>query len=603
MKVFFSKLGRFLTALRVWSVNIFTVLLLVYVVGAVGVMISKIPPKVDPEGKVLIISPAGQILDQEVFPSEVGFPFNLQNEKQTQSRDLIRLIRAAAADERLAGVLIDFSKASFAGSSTALNIAQELKALRASGKPVVAYSEYLTTSSYLMASHADKIFVHPSGAVSISGIGGYRDYTREMTDKLKITIHNYSQGDFKSAVEGLTRNNMSEPDKLQRRELYDPIWSALKVDMASGRGLQAELFQALADQHGVPLIKEGGYDGLMFAQQQGVIDGTKGFPEFRAYMIDRFGKADDDERETYPHISAGQYFAQLEEDNVAEDAVAVVFVQGGIQPGKLGPGVAGSDDISRLIRKAYEDENTKALVLRVNSPGGSIIASDIIGNELQAARDRGLPVVVSMGDVAASGGVWVSLPAEHIYAEPTTITGSIGVAVAFPTMENLFDYIGVHFDGVTTSDHAGWSPVQGVDEKLDALFANWAGAAYSQFINTVAVSRHKEPDYIRSIAGGRVWLAPAALELGLIDEIGNMEDAIAGAAQRADLEQYSVNYVVKEPSPAVALLRMFSAGVLGEVASPYRSFAQHISQLLVTLEDISQPRAMILCTTCSIELL
>jgi protease IV len=603
LKAFFGKLGTFLTALRVWSVNIFTLLLLVWLVGVIAVMVGKMPSKVDPEGKVLIISPEGLVLDQEVYPSEFNFPFSMPDEEQIQSRDLIKLIRAAAADEGLTGVLIDFSKAAFSGPSTALNIAIELEALRESGKPVISYGETLSTSGYLMASRADEIFVHPSGALSISGLGGYRNYTREMTDKLKITLHNYSQGDFKSAVEGVTRNDMSEPDKLQRRELYNPIWASIKASMAAARGLDPELFQELADQHTLPLIAEAGYDGLAFAQERGVIDGTKDFPEFRAYMIGRFGKAEDDERETYPHISAEQYFAQLEEEEQpADDAVAVVFVEGGIQPGKLGPGVAGSDDVARLIRKAYEDEDTKALVLRVNSPGGSIIASDIIRGELQAARNRGLPVLVSMGDVAASGGVWVSMPAEHIYAEPTTITGSIGVAVAFPTMENLFDYIGVHFDGVTTSAHAGWSPVQGVNAHLDAIFASWAGSAYTHFINTVASSRDKDPGFIRSIAGGRVWLAPAALELGLIDEIGTMEDTIADAAQRAGLEQFRINYVVKEVSPAVALLRRFSAGLAGEVSSPVGSFAQKISHLLLALENISQPRALVMCTICTFEM-
>jgi protease-4 len=208
-----------------------------------------------------------------------------------------------------------------------------------------------------------------------------------------------------------------------------------------------------------------------------------------------------------------------------------------------------------------------------------------------------------MGDVAASGGVWVSTPADTIFAEPTTITGSIGVAIAFPTLENVFEYIGVNFDGVTTSEHAGWGVNQGVDEKLDAIFARWASSAYQRFIDQVAKSRGKDPEYIRSIAGGRVWLAPKALELGLIDELGTMEDAISYAAGQAELDRYRVNYVVKEVSPAIALLRAFSLGAAGGVTSSYNVFAERVAKLMAVVEDLEQPRATLLCSHCLVEIL
>ena len=506
----------------------------------------------------------------------------------------------------LAGILLDFSGTSFAGPSTALNIARELSALREAGRPVVAYSEVLDTSAYLMAAQADEIYVHPSGAVAINGIGGYRDYTRELTEKLKITIHNYSQGDYKSAVEGLTRNDMSDPDRLQREEMYGPIWAELKQRMAQGRGVEPEQIQHLADNFSVPMLNEAAYDGLAHAKEVGVISGTLTFPELRALMIERFGKSDEeeDDRETYPHISWQAYMGQLEPASTeAEEAVAVVFVQGGIRQGKTGPGVAGSDDVAPLIRKAYENKSTRAIVLRVNSPGGSVIASDLIRDELAAAKLKGIPIVVSMGDVAASGGVWVSTPADTIFAEPTTITGSIGVAIAFPTLENVFDYIGVNFDGVTTSEHAGWGPVMPVDEKLDAIFARWAGSAYEQFINKVALSRDKDVEYIRSIAGGRVWLAPKALELGLIDNLGTMEEAIDYAAGKAGLDDFSINYVVKDVSPVMVLLRELSVEAEGIVHFSQSEVSNRIAAIFGVLEEVSQPRATLLCDVCLVEML
>ena len=601
MKRFFSWLGAFLTGVRVWTINILTLVVLVYVVGSVVFLIRQMPQDVDPSGKVLNLNPETVVQDVEVYPDEFVFPFAMPDEDQLQTRDLVRLIRAAAADESLAGVLVDFSSTAFAGPSTALLVAEELTALRESGKPVIAYSESLSTGAYLQAAQADEIFLHPSGAVAVSGIGGYRDYTRELTEKLKITIHNYSQGDYKSAVEGLTRNDMSEADREQRLALYQPIWATLKLRMAEARGVSPDVFQTLADEHSVPLLAEAGYDNLRFAEEQGLIDGTMTFPELRGYMIERFGRdnSEDETRETYPHIAWQSYMAQLEpEPETASDAVAVVFVQGGIQHEAMGPGVAGSKDIAPLIRRAHEDEDTRALVLRVNSPGGSIIGSDQIRDEFEAAAAKGIPVVVSMGDVAASGGVWVSTPAQRIFAEPTTITGSIGVAVAFPTLENLFDYIGVHFDGVTTSEHAGWSINRPVNEKLDALFARWASSAYERFVDTVAESRDKDADYVRSIAGGRVWLAPDALERGLIDELGTMEDAIAYAAEAASIDDYRVNYVTKPISPAFALLRQFDLSVSSAVDGNLTTAAEHIVNAMQGLEGLNAPQATVMCTVC-----
>ncbi|MEP4486049.1 MAG: signal peptide peptidase SppA [Halioglobus sp.] len=606
MKSFFARLGSVLTSIRIWTVNLFTLLVLVYVVGMIVFALRQLPGEQDPTGKVLILNPEGVVLDQEVYPSELEFPFSLPDEEQIQSRDLIKLIRAAAQDERLGGVLVDFSNTSFSGASTALNIAEELAALKASGKSVIAYSESLTTSSYLMAAQAQEIYVHPSGAVAISGLGGYRDYTRELTDKLKITIHNYSQGDYKSYVEGFTRTDMSDADREQRTALYGPIWSAMKNQMATPRELSPELFQDLADNHVIPLLTEAGYDNLTYATSNSIIDGTKTFPEFRDFMIEKFGKdeSEDQERDTYPHISWSAYQAQMPvEEQTSEDSIAVVFVEGAIQTGEIAPGVAGSDDIAPLLRRAHESEKTRAIVMRVNSPGGSILGSDIIRDELEAASRKGLPIIVSMGDVAASGGVWVSTPADAIFAEPTTITGSIGVAVAFPTVENALDHIGIKLDGVTTSANAGWSIARPVDEKLDAIFARWASSSYQRFINVVAQSRDKEPDYIRSIAGGRVWLAPSALELGLIDQLGTMEDAIEFAATQAELEDYRVSYVVKPVSPAMAFLRRFSiaTGKVGQ--SSFNLFAAKAASLMDTLVNISEPRATVMCTMCSVELL
>ncbi|MEM1111849.1 MAG: signal peptide peptidase SppA [Pseudomonadota bacterium] len=603
MRGMFGKLGSFLTTLRVWTVNIFTLIVLVYVVGVVFVILRQMPEPEDPTGKVLILAPKGQIVDQEAYADDFGFPFTLPSQDQIQTRDLVRLIRAAAADERLAGFVIDFSGAGFSGPTTALEIADELRALKDSGKPVITFAESLGTGAYMMASQGDEIWLHPSGGLTLTGLGSYRDYTRELTDKLKITIHNYSQGDYKSAVEGFTRTGMSDADREQREALFGPIWDAMKNTMATGRELEPEVLQRHADSFGLAMLGEGGYDGLQAAITDGLIDGTKTFPEFRTYMKERFGEAEDSERDTYPHISGAAYFAQLEpEAQESEDKIAVVFVEGALQNSGIAPGVAGSKDITRLIREAHEDESNKAIVLRVNSPGGSILASDTIRDELSEAQRKSIPVVVSMGDIATSGGVWVSMSADAIWAEPTTITGSIGVAVVFPTIENVMDYIGVNADGVTTSRYAGWSVNRPVDEQMDALFAKWAGSAYERFIAGVALGRDKEPEYVRSIAGGRVWIGSTAQELGLVDNMGDLEAAIADAAERAALTDFDVNYVVKQPSRAFLLLRQFTSSVLGSVEVPALDFAARMELLTREFERLSQPRATVICTFCMVEM-
>ena len=598
VRAFFRKIGSVLSTLRVWTLNLLTLAVLVTVVVA---LVQQAPERVEVEGKVLILAPEGRIVDQQVFPTE--FPFELPKPGLLQTRDLVSLIRGAAGDERLSAVLLDFSGASFPGVGTALTIADELAALRETGKPMIAYSERLTTMSYLMAAQANEIYAHPSGVVSISGLGGFRDYTRELTDKLKITLHNYSQGEYKSAVEGRTRNDMSAPDRRQREALYGPLWVELKSKMAAARGLDPELLQNMADHYPAALYTEAGYDSLAYAQQHGLIDGARSYPQFRAEMIKRFGESEQKDRETFPQISAEAYFAQLKPGSAEQgDAVAVVFLEGQIQEGPMGPGAAGADDLAPLVRRAAEHPDTRSLVLRVNSPGGSIIASEQIRDELVAARGRGLPVYVSMGDVAASGGVWVSTPADRIYAEPSTLTGSIGVAIVFPTLENVFDHAGIHFDGVTTSEYAGWGINQGVDAQLDAIFSRWAGSAYQRFIDHVAAGRDRDQEYIRSIAGGRVWLAPEALKLGLIDALGGLEQTIAAAASAADLKDYRVNYVLQEPTLGMQLVRQFSAGLGLDADSSYGRFASRMNGLMTMLEDISRPTATVLCTICLVDL-
>jgi protease-4 len=423
LKSIFAWLGRFLEKARTVMLNLGTAFILIFfTVLIIGGLTSGGPETKDPSGRVLILDPQGTIVDQEVFGD--NFLANITSDassNQIQTRDFIELIKAIAEDDDVPAVLIDFSKTGFAGPTTVINIAKELKALRDSGKRVIAFNDRLTTTSYLMASQASEIWVHPVGSVSIRGLGGMRNYNKDLFENLKINIHNYSQGDFKSATEPSWRSSMSENDRMQREALLNPIWSDMKNLMSKGRGITSDEIQYFADNY-VGFFDEAAINNIAFATSNNIIDGTKSFPEFRQYMIENFGEDEEAETVTYKYIAYQDYADQLESDfSFSENEIAVITAEGAIMEGEISPGVAGANGIVKQIRSAHENENTKAIVFRVNSPGGSIIASEMMRDELFEAKRKDINVVVSMGDYAASGGVYISTPANYIFAEPTPI--------------------------------------------------------------------------------------------------------------------------------------------------------------------------------------
>ncbi|MDA9802395.1 signal peptide peptidase SppA [Gammaproteobacteria bacterium] len=604
LKSIFSWLGRFLEKARTIMLNLGTAFILIFfTIIIIGAFTSSGPEVKDPSGRVLFIDPVGTVVDQEVFNSDFLSLGADSSMDQIQTRDLIQLIRAAAEDEEIPAVFIDFSATGFAGPTTAINIAKELKALRESGKRVIAMSDRLSTTSYLMASQASEIWVHPVGSISIRGLGGMRTYQKELYENLKINFHNYSQGDFKSAVEGNTRTDMSENDRMQREALLFPIWDEMKSLMAEGRGIESDDIQSFADGY-VGFFGEAAIGNIAYAQANNIIDGTKSFPEFRKYMIEEFGLDEEAETETYKTISYNEYAKQIDDElSESDNHIAVITAEGAIMEGEITQGVAGANGVVKQIRSAHEDENTKAIVFRVNSPGGSIIASEMMRDELFAAKEKGIDVIVSMGDYAASGGVYISTPADYIFAEPTTITGSIGVAIALPTLENAMDYIGVNFDGVVTSKHGGWDATQAIDDDLDKIFAGWGADAYDRFVSFVAESRSQSYEDIKAIAGGRVWIATSAKEIGLVDEIGSIDDAIAYAANMAELEDYQVEYYGQELSPEELILRALLKNFDVSLGEPkVLSALNGLANLYETLTEIQEPKALLTCQDCMVAL-
>jgi protease-4 len=605
LKSFFSWIGRFLEKTRTLVLNFFTAFILIAITVAIlGSIFSSGPDVTDAKGKVLVLNPKGVIVDQEVFATDFTFSFaGGSPPKQIQTRDFIKLIQEIAKDEDIPAVLIDFSKTEFAGPTTLINVANELKALRESGKQVIAFSDRLSTSSYMMASQASQIWIHPVGSINVAGLGGMRAYQKDLFENLKINFHNYSQGDFKSAVEGNTRTEMSEYSRLQSTELLAPIWAEMKEIMAAGRGIDEAQIQYFADNY-VGFLGEAAIGNIAYAQANNIIDGTKSFPEFRQYMIDTFGKDEDAKTDTYQSISYQEYAKKIPKDiSFSNNEIAVITAEGAIMEGEISPGVAGANGIVKQIRAAHENEKTKAIVFRVNSPGGSIIASEMMRDELFEAKRKGIKVIVSMGDYAASGGVYIATPADYIFAEPTTITGSIGVAIAIPTLENAMDYIGVNFDGVTTSKHKGWDPTQAIDEDLDKIFASWGAGAYDRFVRVVATSRSQSYEDINAIAGGRVWIATRAQELGLVDEIGGITEAINYAVAQTEIEDYKLNYYAQKLTSEQLIIQELLKNLDVSIARPASfSMLDGLIDVYETLVGIKKPQVLVTCEYCLVDI-
>ncbi|MBP79221.1 MAG: signal peptide peptidase SppA [Deltaproteobacteria bacterium] len=604
LKSIFAWLDLFLRKARALILNIGTAFFLIFFVVVFLSGLTSFESEIDPSGRVLVLNPQGTVVDQEVFGA--NFLANISGNgstNQIQARDLIELIRAVSEDDEIPAVLIDFSGTGFAGPTTAINISRELKALRESGKEIVAFNDRLTTNSYLMASQATEVWLHPVGSISVGGLGGMRPYQKELFENLKINYHNYSDGDFKSAVESNTRADMSENDRLQREAYLFPIWEEMKAIMSEGRGIASEEVQLFADNF-IGIFDDSSVTNTAYAISKNIIDGTKSFPEFRRYMIEKFGKDDEVGITTFNSISYQEYALRFDADEKSSnDEIAVITVEGAIMEGNISQGVAGADGIVNQISSAHQNEGTKAIVLRVNSGGGSVIASEMMRDELIEAKRKGIDVVVSMGDVAASGGVYISTAADYIFAEATSITGSIGVAIALPTFENVAEYVGVNFDGVVTSRYGGWDLTQSIDEDLDEIIKSSVAGVYDRFLQFVAESRSQSYEDIRAIAGGRVWIGTAAKELGLVDEIGGINQAITHAAKLSELAEYEVVYYGQEISFEEKLVSelLKNAGVSIQIPEVF-SAVDGMLKFYESLIEISNPEVLLTCGGCVVQL-
>ncbi|MDA9196305.1 signal peptide peptidase SppA [Gammaproteobacteria bacterium] len=507
--------------------------------------------EVSAENKVLWFKPIGVVVDSEVYGSNNISIEDLLNggseAKQYELQDLLDVLGAAATDDDLSAVYVNVSELGMYWAS-AFKIAEAVKNIRDSGKRVIAYAEGYGNNAYLISSQANEVLVNEYGGVDAFGFSRKREYYVDLYKNIKLNYNVFTAGDFKSGPEPYTRDSMSENDKIAWNAFAVPMWKKMTSMMEEGRQLPEGTIQNYGDNVHIMLTEEP--EPAQVALNLGLVDMVVTREEIRNYMFEEFPNNEEDIYAFPDSISIDEYLSILESDtNKSPNKIAVVNIEGAIMTGEAALNVAGSDTIVKNIQSATKDEDVKAMVLRVNSPGGDVWASELITNALNEFKNTGRPIVASMGDVAASGGVWVTTNSDEIWAEEDTLTGSIGVYGIVPTMDGLYDWAGIKVDGVSSTKAGEWDPREAMPGYMKDIIQSSIDNTYKKFVTKVAENRGMAYVDVLPIAGGRIWSGVKALELGLVDKIGDLEDALISAANMADIEDYSVKTYKKEADP------------------------------------------------------
>jgi protease-4 len=502
----------------------------------------------DPEGKALVIAPYGPIVEQVASPSDpLDVLLGGGESTELYVGDLLEVLEAASKDERIKDLVLRLDNISGTGQAVLYDVGLALKKIKDSGKSIIAIGDEYSESGYYLASFANEIIMNTQGWILIDGFGRSKMYYKSFLDKLKISFNIFRVGTFKSAVEPYLRDDMSDAAKKANLAYLDVLWSSWVDVVSKNRSLSPEDIQYLVDNTD-KLVKESGKGTAEALLKYGMVDKLLSRIEQREYLLELFGESDSGN--SFNQISGGSYFQLLQsekETNNSNNKIAVVVARGTIVDGEQPPGLIGGDSTSRIIKDAHEDENVKAIVLRVDSGGGGVFASEIIRQELIKAKEKGIKVIASMSNVAASGGYWISANADEIWASHNTITGSIGIFGMSPSAEKSLDYIGIHTDGVSTGKlDADMDPTKSLDPMLANIIQAEIEYGYDQFISLVSESRGIDKKQVDEIAQGRVWAGKTALKLGLVDKLGSLQEAIDRAAELAEIDNFRTYYPAEE---------------------------------------------------------
>lgn len=508
----------------------------------------------------LILNFKGQLVEQHAGSASDAFIAEVQgeNKRSTQLRDILTVIDAASKDPKINNAVLMLDGMQGAGLPMLREVAAALERFKASGKKVIAWGSSFDQRQYFLAAHANEVYMHPMGNVMLSGFGGYRNYYKDALDKIGVTVNLLKVGTFKSAAEPYIANGPSPASSEAEAFLYNAMWKLYTDGVEKARKLPAGAI--MESINNLPeMLKVANGSVAQFAVNAKLIDGLKSRDELRQMMLGLGAK--DEQTKSFKQISFDDYL-QAQNHFSFGPAVAVIVAEGEISEGNAPPGAIGGMSTANLIRKAREDDQIKALVVRVDSPGGSAFGSELIRQELELTRKAGKPVVISMGNVAASGGYWISMSSDEVIADAATITGSIGVFVIFPTVDKVIDKIGVHTAGTTTTWMSdSFNPLRPMNPKFGEVIQLGVNNTYAEFTTKAAAARKTTPEKIDAVAQGRVWTGEQAKERGLIDRVGSFQDALKSAATLAKLgNEYRVTYIEREPSKFDRFFSMFEDG-------------------------------------------
>ncbi|MBH1982778.1 MAG: signal peptide peptidase SppA [Burkholderiales bacterium] len=483
--------------------------------------------------------------------------------KNVQLRDVLAVLDTASKDKNIGSMVILLDELQGGGLASLREVAAGVERFRATGKKVTAWGSSYNQRQYLVAAKADEVFLHPMGGVMLEGFGRYRNYYRDALDKVGVTVNLLKVGTYKSAAEPFIANGPSEAAAEADRYLNNGLWTTYTTDVEKARKLPAGAIMQTIDNLPAMMTAAGG-DIAKLSLNGKLVDGLKTRDELRQFMMARGAK--NTEGTNFRQINYTDYLARLRPVHIG-DAVGVVIASGEIGDGIASPGAIGGLSTSRLIRQAREDKSIKAIVLRVDSPGGSAFGSELIRRELELTRAAGKPVVVSMGNVAASGGYWISTSSDEVIADAATITGSIGVFAILPTADKVVEKLGIHTAGSPTTWLAdAGNPLRPLDPRFAQVIQGSINHVYGDFLNLAAKARKTTPEKIDEVAQGRVWTGLQAKERNLVDRIGSYGDALASAAKRAKLgSDYRVTYLEQETSNVDRLIGMFGSKAMASL--------------------------------------
>lgn len=590
-KSFLTTVDVFLTKSRKVLVNIvtafFLLLITIFIISFFYSIFAK-EEKINTIDKILYFEPSGVVVDTAISGTDpIMLLTNNIDVDQHEESKLLEILNSAASDENLKAVYIDVSGLSMYWSS-AFAIAKAVKQIKDSGKPVISYAENYGNISYFISSQANKVFVNTNlGVVELSGFSRKREYYKDLYENIKLNYHVFVAGDFKTGPEPYTRNSMSENDKISWSAFIDPIWKEMTQMIETSRDLEEGHIQKYGDNFYELMVNTPDMPEL--ALENNLVDGIMTWQEIKKYMISNYG--DEDSSDEWPEgISSYEYYNFIQdnkEKNKSKNTIAVINVEGTITGTESALGIAGSKTIASNINKAKDDKNVKAIVLRVNSPGGIVWPSEIITNALDDFKETGRPIIASMGGIAASGGVWVTTVADEIWAQETTLTGSIGVYGLVPTIENLYEFVGIQVDGISQTKSGEWDPRMPMPEYVTKAIQSRVDNTYKKFVTKVAENRDMDFKDILAIAAGRIWSGVTAQEKGLVDKIGNLDDAITSAAEIAKLEDYKSVVYKKSLDPFDVFIAelITNIGINFSIDSRFLNF----KNIILKYENLTEP--------------